>query len=126
MLGLGEVDEDHRELVELTNRALATLHDGLGSDREEQVTGEIVSALKAHFRHEERLMEACDYPGRAAHRANHDAYLRQVDELIRDYRNRRTSLFHVADTLLDWIFEHIEQHDAPFVQFLLARAEPAS
>jgi len=112
-LGVEEVDNDHRALVELIN----ALHDAMstGAGRADVVEGlfEIYTLVSEHFAREEAHMRDMRYMAYSEHKEDHEVLLDDLREIIEqvraggDYPEARLS----AD-LQYWFSEHFRTHDA--------------
>lgn len=78
-IGLPEVDEEHRSLIEEINRLHQELVVGAAIVRVTGAIGDIHSAIAAHFALEEKEMTALGYDGLVAHKTDHE---RLLDELL--------------------------------------------
>ncbi|MBK8636733.1 MAG: hemerythrin family protein [Chromatiaceae bacterium] len=70
-VGVPEIDEDHRKLVDLFNLLNRSVAEGASRDYTEALVDELISCTVWHFKHEERLMLKYGYPGLAEHRSEH-------------------------------------------------------
>ena len=86
-VGIGEIDEQHKWLVDLTNR----LHDALEADADLEKTSEILESLMDytmnHFIVEEDLFLRLGYPETDAHKAEHNKFTGQIMSLIERHEN---------------------------------------
>lgn len=118
LLGLEAEDDDHREMFGLMNRVFSAA--SLGADQVSQAVAELCLFTREHFDREQDSMERAGYPGRDAHRYDHEYLVFQLDVLIE--RLMETGPAHVADELLDllkrWLCDHIMTYDAAFADFL--------
>ena len=109
------LDSDHKALIALINR----LHDDLEAGRAaplEPVLDRLIAYVEFHFAREERVMEACCFPGLDFHREEHEAFAQQVDEARR--RLARDGPAAVTVDLLDylkgWLNAHILIQDKAY------------
>lgn len=112
--GVASVDHEHQELIAVIN----DLHDDSAIHRDraavEGILGEIHSGISAHFALEEKIMRDMAYAGYAAHKAEHDALLdtiREIMEMVHrdaafDYRSR------LEHQLRHWFGDHFKGADA--------------
>ncbi|PTD95060.1 bacteriohemerythrin [Pseudothauera lacus] len=120
-LGAGEIDGQHRWLVDQTN----ALHDELsGPAPRREVIGELLEGLadytQNHFIAEEVLFERHRYPETAAHKAQHDAFTTRVIKLLMRFEQGETVDTEVLDLLRDWLTNHICKVDRAYVDYLRA------
>ena len=112
--GVAEVDHEHRELVELINQ----LHAELGGDTSKETVsrflGEVFARISAHFALEETVMRKHRYDEYQAHKAEHEALLDEIRDIMDDYEAGaygdagRT----LATTVRDWFVNHFKTKDA--------------
>ena len=70
-VGVDEVDEDHRRLVDLYNLLSHAVKEGESPDYIDALLEELISCTVWHFRHEERLMLKYEYDAFEDHKAEH-------------------------------------------------------
>ena len=119
------IDQQHRRLVELMNRLIATQDEKASDDDIADILGAMTNYLGYHFDTEEQLMIDHSYPELESHREEHQAFVTQTAYFIATYREGGTSL--KKDILLflkEWLVEHIVKTDGAFGDFLIdARAD---
>ncbi len=81
-LGIGEVDHEHRALIELINTLHAALGKGASGDEVQTFLAEIHAQIAAHFALEERVMRELRYAEYVAHKADHEALLDDIVDLM--------------------------------------------
>jgi hemerythrin len=115
-------DEDHQKLFALIN----TLHDamlaGKGGEKIQQVVRELSSYTKFHFSAEEALLEKTNYTALLSHRAQHQDFVKRVDQFQKDLGEGKggNSIF-VLEFLKDWLAKHILQIDKKYSDHLNAK-----
>jgi hemerythrin len=118
LLGQKAEDDDHREMFGLMNRVFSAA--SLGADLVSQAVADLCLFTREHFDREQESMERAGYPGRDAHRYDHEYLIFQLDVLIE--RLMESGPAHVADELLDllkrWLCDHIMTYDAAFADFM--------
>lgn len=124
--GIGEIDSQHKYLLELANRVIAAVYTRQGP----KVVGDIVKQLREytveHFRDEERCMDGMGYPKLPSHHLEHERLKNQVRQWQRDlYTNHDVAAGEVLAFLRTWLLEHILQSDMDFKKWLAERAERA-
>ena len=126
-LGIEALDTDHQELVRLLNQLLQAQavplaeggpgHARHGDDRPGRDQLAILAALiehrRAHFRREEDLMAAIDYPDLEAHRGEHEMQTAELMDLWRHLEDSGAE--HLSAESLEWIkrwcFDHFITED---------------
>ncbi len=86
-VGVDEIDDDHRRLVNLFNLFAHENASGENPDYLEAILEELISNTLGHFRHEERFMLKHGYEDLDAHKDQHQQLFLGVDE-IRDKFHR--------------------------------------
>ncbi len=119
LIGIGTIDEQHRRLVDTTNR-LAEEFDKPEPDRE--VIGEILEGLLAdamnHFIFEEELFQRFGYPQAAAHKSEHDGFSGDVLNLLERFEGGANVEHDALNLLKDWLSHHILIVDKAYAPFL--------
>lgn len=114
-IGIPDVDYEHHELITLIN----DLHDEMkrgGATRERVVAclGEIYARIAAHFALEERIMRDMRYDQLAAHKADHDALLEDIRDIMDHHAAGGYFEYEglLSEHLHDWFTVHFKTHDA--------------
>lgn len=121
-LGHDRIDGQHAALFETVNQ----LHEALRIGSSRQELARILAFLRTytveHFQTEEAFMRDTDYPGVAAHTAEHDGLVRQVKELEEKHAAGSMTLSLTVMTFLkDWLEHHIGEVDRRLVAHLNTR-----
>ena len=113
LIGIAELDHEHRSLVADINRLHRALRDHDERARIEETLGDILARMQAHFALEESVMKEHAYPHYAEHKAEHEALLDTVTGFIVRYEAEPGAGFSAAleATLDQWIVTHIVTHD---------------
>jgi hemerythrin len=120
--GLTRIDEQHRWLVDATNR----LHDEITQSTPDrtmvtEVLEGLVDYAMNHFILEEELFQRYGYPQTMAHRAEHDAFSREATELLMRHEGGADVQLDTLDFLKEWLKHHILVVDMAYVPFLKER-----
>jgi hemerythrin len=108
----GEIDEDHRRLVDLFNILSLAVEEGDAAEYIDAVLEELVSCTIWHFRHEERLMLMYKYDGIEAHKDEHNDLIDSVRELQQKFHKENRLLTNEdIEYLEDWLTQHILGQD---------------
>jgi len=126
-VGLGKMDEQHKELFKRINALLVAL---LGDERETADVAGIVDFISEyvdyHFRDEERLLVAEGYPKYEAHKALHTAYEKEFADTARQTKEEGFTpalLIRIQDKVVNWLLEHIARVDIEYGKWIAAKHE---
>jgi len=116
------IDAQHASLFVAVNQ----LHDAMRAGDSREQLGEILAFLRnytvEHFATEESFMGETDFPEAAAHKAQHDALVRQVQELEAKHTAGSLTLSITVMTFLrDWLAQHIAVEDRKLARHLQSR-----
>lgn len=119
VLGIREIDDQHKKLVSMVNQLNDAMKSGRGTDK----LGEIFEALKEytvhHFSTEEAYFEEFNYPGTINHVAAHKKLVNQVLDLEAKFKAGKAALSNdVMVFLKDWLTNHIKGTDKKYVPHL--------
>ena len=117
--GIGRVDDQHREMIECYNdleRAVAT--DGPQQERVAALDS-LVDATRHHFRFEEELLEANDYPDLERHRREHAKLLEQIVDWSDRLHDGELNLTRDTMRLIrEWLLDHMVDSDQRYVRHI--------
>jgi hemerythrin len=118
-VGIQQIDDQHKRLVELVNDLYEAMTAGRGSEVLGTVFNNLLVYTRTHFAEEETLMQQCGFPGFSEHKQLHERLTQQVIDLGEQFRDGRNSLtVPVATFLKDWLVKHIQGTDKKYVPFL--------
>ena len=106
--GIDQIDNDHKQLVNLINDLYEAMQDGSGG----AILLPIFSALKhyteTHFANEERFMIACDAPEQEKHLKEHKLMVKKLADLEKRHRQGEAAIsLQTLTYLRDWLKNHI-------------------
>lgn len=113
-IGVDEIDNDHKELINLFNRLYASCSASVGALIAAEIDAliRLFECAKHHFQREENLMKKVDYPDFADHKELHDDLL--LITLNFQEKLRSTEIHEITDETLEflrsWIVNHIMEH----------------
>ncbi len=127
ILGINEIDDQHKELVSLINQ----LHKAMKLKKGSQKSGEILKVLADytvyHFGFEEELFEKYNYPETAEHLTIHKGLVDQVVDFKTQFEEGKAALtMDLMSFLMDWLKDHIMQTDKKYVPFLKEKLDNVS
>jgi hemerythrin len=115
-VGMGEIDEQHKELVGIINQ----LHDAMlankGRPLQQEIIYQMVDYAVNHFALEEKLMRSSNFPGYEPHRQEHAQFAAEAAELKgrTDHGDLILSL-EILSLLKDWLQNHILHTDMKYI-----------
>lgn len=115
-VGVDLIDSDHKALIDLINR----LHDGMGGKTGGQSPQEVFDTLIAyteiHFAREEKVMQACEFPGLPTHLDEHVDFTKRVYEIREKFLEDDESPVtgELLDYLKNWLNAHILIQDMAY------------
>jgi hemerythrin len=115
LLGIDDLDDEHREMVRLINRLL---------DEEEntpilQRASDLVVHLRAHFSHEELFLRRINYPGYCEHKHEHKMEMAEVVVLLKKMKNDQNPVLDpfFGQNIKYWFLNHAVLEDKRFAAY---------
>jgi hemerythrin len=120
-IGVEHIDEQHKKLFELADKAYMLLKDELALDKYDKIV-QLLDELKEytifHFRSEEEYMESIGYKRLFTQKIQHDNFIKELENV--DYSSidakQDESLVKILNFLNDWLVEHILKTDKLIVE----------
>ena len=115
-IGVESIDEQHKKLFELADKAYMLLKDEYSLDKYDKIV-EIVEELKEytifHFKSEEEYMESINYKRLFTQKIEHEKFIKALDgiDLRHLDQNQDDSLVKMLNFLNEWLTEHILGND---------------
>lgn len=117
-VGLARLDDDHKQLIAVINRLHEAVRLG-GAEAGATVTRSLQALAdytERHFAREEAVLQAVGYRELADHRAQHQAFVEELQDLAAAFDARRDPA--LADSLgrflRDWLTHHILVEDMAY------------
>lgn len=119
LIGVQEVDRQHRHLVEILNRVHAGMLAGNPPREMMRVMQDLVNYTKYHFDAEERAMRNAGYPGLAEHQEKHRAMVAKVEAFsLEMISGKATVTMRLMVFLKEWLAKHILETDKRFGEYV--------
>lgn len=119
--GIPLIDNQHRELVNLTNELYKACRGGnaaIGAAFKETMS-RMVKYVSFHFSTELKLLEEIGYPDYREHKAEHTKLINDILEAAKDFDGGKKFVpFYFTSTLKDWVFGHIAVSDKKYAFFV--------
>jgi hemerythrin len=126
-VGIQEIDDQHRFLVDLLNKLHRAIHQRQGTAATETILMELVDYTKIHFAVEESLMRILGYPAYDEHKQQHDHLIDEIHELQDKLASGKASVtFELLHFLRTWLTKHIMEEDQHYSPFFLSRGAVAT
>ena len=117
-LGIKAIDDEHKKIVELINKLnSAIMHD----EAEAEIGGildEMTEYSNYHFKNEEALFSAKNFPFTEDHIALHKSFINKVKDYKSKFEAGQPVTFRVLTFLRDWLTNHILDSDREYVVLL--------
>lgn len=120
-LGVAEIDEQHKYLVEISNSAYEILNNKFYTDKYDKIV-DIIKELENytifHFQYEENYMQENKYKKFLSHKVEHDDFIKAVKNIDfkkMDY-NQNEYLLELINFIVDWLVNHILQKDKMIIE----------
>jgi len=117
-VGIKEIDEQHKQWVNILNELGTALLEFKGHEVVESVLKRLINFTREHFATEERLFKKYNYPEEKAHKAEHDKLLEKVSKFQQDYdRGHKMVGVDLMEYLKNWFKDHVQTTDYRYAPF---------
>lgn len=114
LIGIEQIDDEHRHLFELINEVMELLHNNIVTDKYHQLN-KLLDDLKkyadTHFEHEEAYMESINDPELAMQKQQHQDFCEKIDALDIQCKDseeeQQETLEEMMFYLTKWLYHHI-------------------
>ncbi len=114
VVGVAEIDNEHKTLVKALDDLLAACATGQGRAHVAKTLDFVHEYTKTHFGHEEQLQMQYKYPDMNAHKRLHATYVANIVSLTKELEATGGGIIFVqkvTKTLGDWLLNHISTED---------------
>ena len=118
---VGEIDNQHKELIERINRLLAAFDRSTGREEMGKIIEFLAMYVVLHFKTEERCMQKFAYADFPQHKAQHEMFVKAFGRVRDRLSADKTDPQLMVDTrqlVVDWLVNHIKLSDRALGQFL--------
>lgn len=115
-LGWDDIDNHHRQFVELLNGATGADNTAFKEQYEE-----LFAHLEQHFAEEEALMDSCNFSASAEHKGEHRRVLGEMKQFKRQLERGRSQMAraYITENLPGWFKLHVTTMDSALVAQLM-------
>ena len=123
--GLEIVDDDHKKILQLINRLGEMRRDGRSENGAASVIASVAAYTDYHFRREERILEAIQFPELDKHRAIHGRLKSKTNEYLQAVLEhpKLVDVEGFEAFLLQWWENHILTEDMAYKSFVSESAK---
>lgn len=112
LIGVEEIDQEHRELFRIVNDVEELLANEYREDQYDDIVKQLRKLqdyVEYHFRHEEEYMAGISHPELPLQKKQHAEFAAKMNELdaIVDFREQKGLLDELMQYLVKWLFRHI-------------------
>jgi len=120
-LGFSEIDDQHKEIIYRINQLVDACANGLCAIETRKMLDYLNTYVDKHFGGEQSIMEEISYPAIDEHLQEHTDFIVRIDAFREKLLNQGPEwplLQKIAQTLVDWMFDHIWEHDRALARYL--------
>ncbi|MDR1637762.1 MAG: bacteriohemerythrin [Treponema sp.] len=121
LMNIPFIDEQHKELVRLTNELYqgCLMGDDVARAYFMKTIKGIVDYVGKHFSMEEKMLENVHYPNLGAHKNQHEEFVKKILEDVNSFQNGKQFVPNVfVRYLKDWILSHIALEDKRYANYI--------
>jgi len=119
LIGDDVIDAEHEELFRLVNDFHSHWLEAHDRQTIARLFNQLIVYAEMHFRHEETIMAAHEFPKLAEHKQVHDAMIETIFQLHRAYMEENAHLeVNTMKFVKSWLIDHILENDYRFRDFL--------
>jgi hemerythrin len=123
-VGIPQIDDQHKELIRLTNdlyKGCLAGEDAARVNFRTAIKG-TVDYVKYHFGMEEKLLQNAGYPQLAEHKREHEEFVKHILNEVQSFQDGKKFVPNVfVRYLRDWILSHIAVADRKYAAYILNR-----
>jgi len=119
VIGVPEIDEQHKALVEKLNNLIDTYNDN--PDKIREALDFLINYALLHFETEERFMEQYNYPGLEEQIDEHRKFTKTVNKFVDDFLIMGPTpeiAKRIEKEVIEWIEHHILNVDKKIGEFI--------
>lgn len=126
LIGVEEIDNEHRELFRMTNEIMALLHNHILTDKYDLIMDmmkRLDQYAENHFRHEEAYMESIRHPELELQKFQHIQFRDKINSISGSFHSDEEQEAVLEDLLcylIKWLYRHIIGSD-----LMIGRLKPA-
>ena len=119
IIGVSEIDQQHRKLVEIINQLNRAIIHNTGNDEIKELFDGLIEFVVVHFETELRFMQQYDFPYMAPHDSAHNHLICVLVNFSRQIHLGKDLL--ALQSIKDWLIDHIKNEDKLLGAFLMLK-----
>jgi hemerythrin len=121
-IGIESIDKQHMKLIEMINE----FYENIRVKSTNEVISELIKNMREyviyHFNTEEGLLRLYGYDQFEQHKAEHDNFVKKVEDFEERFKNGKLILsFEITNFLKSWLKDHIQVTDRKYSGFLISK-----
>ena len=119
-VGVKLIDEQHKELISQLNAFVSMGAKSYDRAETTKMLGSLGNYIRKHFSDEQNLHLKTAYPDAALHKEQHKIYIREFEELRKEYNEHGISTaftLKLTNSIIGWIVRHIKSDDVNFGKY---------
>ena len=110
-VGMQELDDDHKVLIDVINRLETNAGEGAQPDVARSSLMSLRRYAEFHFAREEKVMTVCEFPGIGVQKSEHHDFIERIREVTGRFDADPESAAQVVNTeLLDYLKSWLSHH----------------
>lgn len=121
MVNNAKIDNDHKLIIEKAGELSEAMMSGRGKENIVKTIDFLNRYVKTHFTDEEKLQLKHGYPLIKEHKASHEYFLKQLDELtlkIKENPTSATNAIALNRLISGWFITHIKKMDIEVAKYI--------
>lgn len=114
----GKIDAQHKHLVELANKVLATSDPVTDVTQLRKTVKDLFQYIEYHFDAEEEFMREVEYPEVEEHHEIHAQLVHDMNHLLKASKDYNQLLAELKPIMTSWVLKHILVEDGKIGKFL--------
>lgn len=122
MIGIGILDQQHREIMGQLNGLIDAFNSGVAPAGPSEMMALLLQVTEGHFNYEEAIMLDHGFPGYERHKHLHGEFLKKLEEFVEELREEAGPVPEWLLVMLrSWFVDHVVTDDVSFREFVRAK-----
>ena len=119
-IGIEELDQQHKKLIDITNQLYAAFVNDKGKKEIKEIIKGLVDYASYHFSIEENYFNEFSYSDKKFHIAEHQVFLKEITNFQNDFNKGKVRfLDDFMNFVKSWIINHFKNVDTKYVELFL-------